>query len=301
MTKSLYLYDNETLKWEHGGKRYCLHIQHDDSPEDPREWNSGLTVMACFHNHYQLGDDVGEKDAEEYWRRLVMDCVPAEEVTAAARAGKLGGVRLAPNEDEPERTDIYETCCWRTVIGTSEPEEVLEYEAVPEDMITYYLLDELTIDHCMTLMEPYAEWLPLWLYDHSGITMSCGERTYPYNDEWDSGQVGWILVLRDTLMKNFPLTEETWRRKAVEIMKDDVKVYDQYLTDEVCGYTLYETEDPGDEPDWEETDSCWGFFGSDILESGVVDNVGHGLAEALESDAYECGEATLHRTSWYTF
>ena len=41
--------------------------------------------------------------------------------------------------------------------------------------------------------------LPLWLYDHSGISMSCGDRTYPYNDQWDSGLVGTIYVTKESL------------------------------------------------------------------------------------------------------
>ncbi len=30
--------------------------------------------------------------------------------------------------------------------------------------------------------------MPLFLYDHSGITISCSN-SYPYNDRWDAGQV----------------------------------------------------------------------------------------------------------------
>ena len=32
--------------------------------------------------------------------------------------------------------------------------------------------------------------LPLYLYDHSGISM----KTTPFSCQWDSGQVGWIYV-----------------------------------------------------------------------------------------------------------
>ena len=32
-----------------------------------------------------------------------------------------------------------------------------------------------------------VEYLPLYIYDHSGITMS----TVGFSDTWDSGQVGW--------------------------------------------------------------------------------------------------------------
>ena len=36
---ALYISDNGTIKWEHGGKLYCLHIQRDSDPENPRNWD----------------------------------------------------------------------------------------------------------------------------------------------------------------------------------------------------------------------------------------------------------------------
>ena len=41
--------------------------------------------------------------------------------------------------------------------------------------------------------------LPLYLYDHSGITIS----TTPFHCGWDSGQIGFIYITRDTIFENF--------------------------------------------------------------------------------------------------
>ena len=41
--------------------------------------------------------------------------------------------------------------------------------------------------------------LPLYLYDHSGITMNTTGFTCP----WDSGQVGIIFVSRETILKEY--------------------------------------------------------------------------------------------------
>lgn len=332
---SLNLYDNSTVKWEHNGKAYCLHIQQDDCPQDPRrDWDNPVTVMACWHRRYNLGDRHQDEEAEDFWRRLVRENVGEDEILEAAKTGKLDGIRLGKNEENSELVDVYETSYWRTPIGNSEPSECLEYEGVPADSVAEYLLDDLTIQHCMVLMEPYAEWLPLWLYDHSGITMSCGARTGQYADQWDSGQVGWIVSLKKDIMKEIgseyvldgngelirvehkhkgapstwgyltrPLTDETWRKRAIGIMEADVKVYDQYLTGEVYGFTLY-SENPAEddeEPDWNEEDSCWGFFGSDVMENGIEDHVGNGLREAVETGAVEQGEAKKHTVTHYTF
>lgn len=334
--KRVFVGENTTIKWTHEGVRYCLHIRADECPESPREW-SNLAKMACWHRHYNLGDKIEEQEPEVFWRQLVRDYVSNEEVVEAILAGKLGGIRLARNEENPELFDLYETYYIRTVIGRSEPSESLEREGIKEGDVLYWVEDDLTIGHCQTLLEPYIEWMDLWLYDHGGITISCSH-CYPYNDRWDSGQVGWIIaekekIMRETVeilydengepipeehqhqdgqitwgVKYRPLTDETWRARAVEIMEGEVEVYDQYLRGEVYGYNLYRLGDAGDdedeefdEDDAEEADSCWGFFGDDLLENGIPDQVGCGLQEALESGEYEEGQAVLHSRSYYTF
>ena len=166
-----------------------------------------------------------------------------------------------------------------------------------------YLLSDLTIGHCMVLLEPYAVWRNLWLYDHSGITMSCGTGN-PFDCQWDSGQVGWIITTRDGAIKEIGYGENDWRERSLALMEAEVKDYDKYLTGDVYGFTLYKAdplENTDDDPDLEESDSCWGFFGADILENGIEDHVGCGLREAIEAGAYETGEAKLHTYSYYSF
>ena len=85
--------------------------------------------------------------------------------------GSLTGIRVGKN---PELLDIYETYSLETVLGKTPPAEELSYEAVSSGVAVESLLDDLTISHCQTLLRPYMEWLPLYLYDHSGITMSTG-------------------------------------------------------------------------------------------------------------------------------
>ena len=133
-------------------------------------------------------------------------------------------------------------------------------------------------------LEPYIQMLPLWLYDHSGITMSCGLRVWPYNDQWDSGQVGFIYMLKDDVMTLPGVHKNNWRQKANEYMKASVKTYDQYITGDVIGFIAYEKDD---NDEWVETDSCWGFFGSDLMENGLPDSVGFNLMERLENDTYQ--------------
>ena len=99
--------------------------------------------------------------------------------------------------------------------------------------------------------------LPLYLYDHSGITIS----TEPFGCPWDSGKVGFIYISWDKAKY-----EHGWKRrsrtrelKLREWLKGEVEEYDMYLTGQVYGYTL-------EDEDGEQLDSCWGFFGLEYAE-----------------------------------
>jgi hypothetical protein len=103
--------------------------------------------------------------------------------------------------------------------------------------------------------------LPLYLYDHSGITMS----TSSFDCRWDSGQVGFIYVSKDKVIKEYGREMEA---EVIEkYLNSEVETYDQYLTGDVWGYVIYEIEtcDKGHEHE-NEIDSCWGFFGHDECE-----------------------------------
>ena len=318
----MYISNNTAFRWQDDDSTYALQVCRDDTPQNPREDQENLATMACWHSKYSLGDKVEEKTQEEFWRRLVRHNVPEDDIFKAAADGKLGGIRIAENKEKPGTYDIYETCyltCYLAGLQTSkEAEEYLEHSEIERAYVPGYLLDDLTVGDCQTLLEPYAEWMSLWLYDHSGLTMSCGARTGQYDDRWDSGQVGWIILTKEQVMNEVgteyvldengerirvehihegqpstwsymtrPLTDDTWRRRAVEIMEGEVKEYDQYLTGEVYGYILFRLVDD----DWEKIDSCWGFFGSKLEENGMLDQVGCGFSEAFAENRLEEGTA----------
>ncbi len=98
--------------------------------------------------------------------------------------------------------------------------------------------------------------LPLYLYDHSGITMS----TSGFSCPWDSGQVGFIYISKEDACKEYDwkLVSQKRLRQIETYLTGEVKTYDMFLTGEVYGYSI-EREDPDGEE--EHVDSCYGFFG----------------------------------------
>jgi len=125
--------------------------------------------------------------------------------------------------------------------------------------------------------------LTLYLYDHSGITMSTGD-AYPFNCQWDAGPVGVIVCTPDKIKAEW----DGDRAKAEEYLRGEVAVYDQYLTGDVWGFTIDEP-DPceccGNEKGPTHIDSCWGFYGDalDQMKSHVEDQYHPALAEAWDN------------------
>ena len=99
--------------------------------------------------------------------------------------------------------------------------------------------------------------LPLYLYDHNGITM----RTTPFSCPWDSGQVGVIYVSREKVRAEYGAKRISQKLEAriLEYLKNEVAVYDQYLTGDVWGYVI--------KKDGEVIESCHGIFGREYCEA----------------------------------
>lgn len=104
--------------------------------------------------------------------------------------------------------------------------------------------------------------LPLYLYDHSGITMN----TTGFSCPWDSGQVGVIFVTREKVRKDYGVKRISPKllNQVQGYLKSEVEVYDQYLRGDVYGFKLMDDDDT-------EIDSCWGFFGDDHKTNGMMD------------------------------
>lgn len=116
--------------------------------------------------------------------------------------------------------------------------------------------------------------LPLYLYDHSGITM----KTTPFSCKWDSGQVGIIYATYADIMKAYdiqPIKPDVWepneetKNKVLECLRAEVNEYDQYLTGQVYYMQIFGVSGDHNEPDedgyWsdEAEDDCGGLYGQE--------------------------------------
>jgi hypothetical protein len=78
--------------------------------------------------------------------------------------------------------------------------------------------------------------LPLFLYDHSGITMN----TSGFSCPWDSGQVGWIYVTRERVRNAYGVARISQQLEGVvqDRLRAEVAVYNDYLTGDVYGFDI---------------------------------------------------------------
>jgi len=111
--------------------------------------------------------------------------------------------------------------------------------------------------------------LPLYLYDHSGITIS----TSPFSCNWDSGKIGFIFISKEKMLKEYggKIVTQTLKDKVTGYLKGEVETYDQYLTGDVYGYRVSEVTTCSEGHEHEtEVDSCWGYYGQEgCMEEGV--------------------------------
>ncbi len=238
---------------------YTLFVVDDNYPESPRENCDNFGKMVCWHRRYSLGDEHDYSEPRDFLKGKLFDLYssfPGSEygkpVYDYIKQGKAQEARLEYNRSSRE-WELLENQHWDSNsdwYASSSYSASLKGKDVPD----WFLDDCLSALRMKELIELVGDMenfviLPLYLYDHSGITMNTGGFSCP----WDSGQVGWIYADADAIKENYgEVTPETVA-KARELLESEVKEYDYYLTGQCYGFKLYE----GDA----EIDSCWGFLG----------------------------------------
>jgi hypothetical protein len=99
--------------------------------------------------------------------------------------------------------------------------------------------------------------LPLYLYDHSGLTIN----TTGFSCSFDSGQIGFVYATREDVLKEYSKKRisNKLRDTVAECLRSEVKSFDQFITGDVWYYVI--EDDNG-----EVLDSCCGFYGREYCE-----------------------------------
>lgn len=209
-----------------------LTVRYDPDPEDPRCW-SNLGTMICFHRRYILGDK------HEY-------PTPRHFLEALAREINEEGIYKLLKERAERIYELDYDEEKRKWIIREYGDSIEEYDTKEEaeerlrELREYYQedYDGLDDEDLLDIISEKAVIMPLYLYDHSGLAMSTSDSYYPFNDPWDAGQVGWIYAPYERIEKEFGEVNSETIRRAEEILRAEVEVYNQYLSGSVYGFTL---------------------------------------------------------------
>ena len=98
-------------------------------------------------------------------------------------------------------------------------------------------------------------------YIHSGIALSLGSE-YPFNDRFDSGFYGLILVTKD----------ESIIAKPNEYAESYIKSWNTWANGEVRGFMALDK-------DGEDIDSCWGFYDEKHMLEEAKSNIDYHIKE----------------------
>lgn len=117
-------------------------------------------------------------------------------------------------------------------------------------------------DLYVKFLDKYTFYLPVFMYEHSGATIS----TTPFSCPWDSGQIGVIFITKEKFKKEFgvKILSSKQKRRAEFYLKCEIDTLDSYVRGSVYGAVLKDKDE-------ETIESCWGFYGDNILLSGVFD------------------------------
>lgn len=246
-------------------EKYCgLDIRYvrDEDAESPREWDN-LGTIKTFHRRYELGDKPNHHNES-----------PDDFLDSLAE------------EYAPGFVDKWENTRYRNYITDCGFSNSQAHDA----QVSFW--KEKREKARGKILEKNFVMLPVYLYDHSGITI----KTAPFSCPWDSGQVGWVYVSREKILKEFSCKKLTKkiREKTEKILNQEIAIYDAYLRGEVYGWEVVD-------PETEETlDSCWGYIITSREDETYMENEARNSAKfhidrRLEAAAREMQQSTLEQ------
>ena len=237
--------------------KYRYELIHDQDPMNPREDACHLGTMACWHRRYVLGDEQPSESPEEWIRNM-------------------SGL-------DDDQLDTAKERFYNLLAKKSPP------QTLSDEIALWDRADELLSEKCQNLFDQKYISLPLYLYDHSGITMRCAAFSCP----WDSGQVGIIYASKERLRQEYSskLITPKIREKALAVLRAEVEEYDRFLTGDCWGYEIYEMDDDPDmiaagyENDGYCVDSCWGFLGHEWAEQAAQEAMDYYVQKDAENQS----------------
>lgn len=247
--------------------KYFGIIEQDAYAENPRDDMDCLGTLYTWHKRYTIGgkNDENNRGCVEDINLWIFDNMYGHD-----------GFKFT-DEAMRESMEKFYTDWGNTLCHVDSQDEVTTKERAEFDrLIDIYRETEICI-------------IPVFMYDHSGITI----RTGPFSCPWDSGQVGFIYCTR----KDSEKLDIPWE-DVDRVLRGEVEMLDQFLTGDVFDAMVYSIEDEDDEIENETIleqgdripkhanleESCGGFYGYDSAVDFCKSTFYHLLSQKEESE-----------------
>lgn len=115
------------------------------------------------------------------------------------------------------------------------PRYAIGEEYIPRDEVRGDISQ--LIDDGVMSVDDYSELMTysnLYMLDHSGISIS----TSPFSCPWDSGQVGYVYLTRESGEENNIKNE----KEAIELIQSEIECYDRYIRGDIYYYSIVDQQ-----------------------------------------------------------
>lgn len=251
---------------------YRITIYPDYDAECPvTNWDMG----ACYifehldHGRYNLCSDgdwaewvsnIREESVESILQRIAAEVVTQEDIIKYYKAGKVENVRFRYDRHERQWKLEYKPT-WRCADADWQPELDVEPCELKAHDYRMELLEPMDEDDYVALIQECAKDFVLETWESSGYCQGDHIRGIAYTSK----------ERFDKYCGFNPQKYKTWQEQARDLIDAEVKEIDMWAWGDVKGFVLekkvpftkvFDDKDREDEEDyeWEEVDSCWGYF-----------------------------------------
>jgi len=208
------------------GKQYTCLIRQDNMAKNPLKEDGHLSKILCWHHWYSFEDSNPYETKVDCFYDLAARYVSMSQIRQQITKGKTN-LRIRHMEDTISLISTSWYAKGRAILSAATEDDIFAEEnktRIVNAMDTG--LSEL-VKECQELVL-----VPFYLFDHSGVSVS----TRDFYDVCDSGIVGWAYTDKKTVKEQLGTNianQANWKKQAIAVLQQEVKQYDQYLSNNV--------------------------------------------------------------------
>ena len=305
-TEISFNYDDVLIaKDKDNGKEYYVIIEQDESCCDWIQDECPVGHLITWHRYYTIGDKHDYEDPSEFFKSLILEVYHKDSLNSEEgmkQAKEYSKLLLENTMSEIKTYDEVEDHYKKSTHGVEDaPYFICSIDENGDWWASYPLstdkVEDMTSDDLGWMLEMVYDYklsrgemsdmidacdqiaiFPVYMYDHGSIALSVSNSQYPFNDRWDSGQLGWWYITKEEAEKEWWKGDD-WKQSFLERIKDYIEEFNEIESGNCWGFICAEKDlideriaglserNPyrvrclRSEISSNQTDSCWGYIG----------------------------------------